>query len=413
MGHFVAKQRVAHADGGRGDTVEMVIVALDVGEIRLLVEEAVDEAVGAAVEGLRLDQAMVKAVGGVGIGAEIGLELVLLLAVDDAVVQLHVEGIVEGLVSLPVDGVVAHHHSVFVAVVLVGVPVVGDGAVHEAVVTAKSPDVGVAAVGNHEVLGLDRVEDGVDAVAALVLDDGVVDAEGALGDFQNRLAADADVAVANDGMADAVVGPGASVHEQDLLPLAGHITVIGFQTVALDHDRRVGGAVDDELAVAPREDAAALVTVDSCSGFNSQGPVAVDDGAAIDDIRPFAGPNRRLQAVGHDGVFALDGAGHLVADDIVGVLSPCQEFDSLRVAVGDKLYFVFHHERRVQVVRVDGDAHEGEEAVFGRDDLVVKLSGILAVHVEAVRGGVTAFQSYRADFQVVAVAVVDSQFVGG
>ena len=188
MGHFVAKQRVAHADGGRGDTVEMVIVALDVGEIRLLVEEAVDEAVGAAVEGLRLDQAMVKAVGGVGIGAEIGLELVLLLAVDDAVVQLHVEGIVEGLVGLPVDGVVAHHHSVFVAVVLVGVPVVGDGAVHEAVVTAKSPDVGVAAVGvaavgNHEVLGLDRVEDGVDAVAALVLDDGVVDAEGALGDF--------------------------------------------------------------------------------------------------------------------------------------------------------------------------------------------------------------------------------------
>ena len=104
---------------------------------------------------------------------------------------------------------------------------------------------------------------------------------------------------------------------------------------------------------------------------------------------------------------------HLVGDDVIGVLSPCQELDSLCVAVGDELQLVFHHERRVQIVRVDGDAQEGEEAVLGRDDLVVNLGGTLTVKVEAERRAVALDEAYRADLQVVAMAVVNHQFVGG
>ena len=85
----------------------------------------------------------------------------------------------------------------------------------------------------------------------------------------------------------------------------------------------------------------------------------------------------------------------------------------MRVAVGDKLQFVFHHKRRVQVVRVDGDTQEREEAVFGRDNLVVNLSATLAVKVKTVRGGIASDKAYRTDFQVVAVFVVDSQFMCG
>ena len=99
--------------------------------------------------------------------------------------------------------------------------------------------------------------------------------------------------------------------------------------------------------------------------------------------------------------------------DVVGVLSPCQQFDDLCVAIGDEFQFVFHHKRSVQVVRVDGDAQEGEKAVLGRNDFVVNLGGTLAVKVEAERGGVAFCQAYGTDFQVVAVLVVDSQFMSG
>ena len=103
----------------------------------------------------------------------------------------------------------------------------------------------------------------------------------------------------------------------------------------------------------------------------------------------------------------------LVGHDIVGVLSPCQQFDDLRVAVGDEFQFVFHHKGRVQVVRVDSHAQEREKAVFGRDDFVVNLSGTLAVKVETERGGVASAEADGTDFQIVAMRVVDSEFVRG
>ena len=124
---------------------------------------------------LRFDETMVEGVERIGLRTECGLEFVLLFAVDDAVVHFHAEGIIEGLV-VAADGVVRHRNGVFVLVVLVGVPVVGDGAVHETIVTAKGPEVGKAAVGDDEVLGLNGIEDGEQPVAALVFNDGVVDA---------------------------------------------------------------------------------------------------------------------------------------------------------------------------------------------------------------------------------------------
>ena len=103
----------------------------------------------------------------------------------------------------------------------------------------------------------------------------------------------------------------------------------------------------------------------------------------------------------------------LVGHDVVGVLPPCQQLDGLRVAIGNELQFVFHHERRVEVVWVDGDAQEGEKAVVCRNDLVIKLGGTLAVKVEAERGSFASNKAYRADYLVVAVLVIDSQLMGG
>ena len=103
----------------------------------------------------------------------------------------------------------------------------------------------------------------------------------------------------------------------------------------------------------------------------------------------------------------------LVSNDVIGVLSPSQQLDSLRVAVGDKLQFVFHDEGRVQVVRVDGDTHEREEAVASRDGLVVKLGAVLAIEVESVRRTVAAKQANRTDVQVAVAMVVDFQLVRG
>ena len=105
-----------------------------------------------------------------------------MLAVDDAVVHFHVERIVEDLV-VGIDGAVGHKNGVFVVIVLVGAPEVAQGAVHKAVVAAEGPEVAVAAVGDDKVLGLNGVEDGMQAVAALVFDDGVVDAQGTFGHF--------------------------------------------------------------------------------------------------------------------------------------------------------------------------------------------------------------------------------------
>ena len=211
-----------------------------------------------------------------------------MLAVDDAVVHLHVERIIERLI-VAVKGIVSHQHGVFVFVVLVGIPIVGDGAVHETVVTAKGPEVGKAAVGDDEVLGLNGIEDGEKAVTALVFDDGVVDAQSAFRRFQHRLAVEADGAVT--GVADAVVGTGATVHHQDLFPLPRGVVVIGLQTVALHDDGFFRSSVDDELTVAPRKDAAALVAINLRAFFNFQGAVTVDERIAIDDVRSFRSPN--------------------------------------------------------------------------------------------------------------------------
>ena len=76
-------------------------------------------------------------------------------------------------------------NGVLVVVVLVGIPIVGDGSMHETVVATEGPQVGKTAVGDDEVLGLNGVEDGEQAVAALVFDDGVVDAQSALCGFQD------------------------------------------------------------------------------------------------------------------------------------------------------------------------------------------------------------------------------------
>ena len=104
---------------------------------------------------------------------------------------------------------------------------------------------------------------------------------------------------------------------------------------------------------------------------------------------------------------------HLVGHNIVGILSPSQQLDGLCVAVGNEFKFVFYDKRGVQVVRIDGDTQEREEAVVGRDDLVINLGSTLAVKVEAERGIVTSDKTYGADFQVVAMRVVDPQFMRG
>ena len=174
-------------------------------------------------------------------------------------------------------------------------------------------------------------------------------------------------------MADFVVGTGATVHHQNLLPLSGCVVVIGFQAVALHDNRLFGGTVDDELTVAPREDAAALVAIHLGSRLNSQGSIRVDECITIDDVGPFLGPYRGLQTVGYDmiRIRRASQGDDFIGNDVVGVLSPSQELDGLCVTIGDKLQFVFHYKGCVQVVRVDGDAHEGEEAVLGRDYFVV------------------------------------------
>ena len=97
--------------------------------------------------------------------------------------------------------------------------------------------------------------------AVLVLDDGVVDTQCTFCHFQRRLAVDANGAVADDGMADAVVGTGASVKKQDLSPLSRRVVIIGLQTVALNDDGMISRAVDDQLAVTPCEDAAVLMAI--------------------------------------------------------------------------------------------------------------------------------------------------------
>ena len=149
--------------------------------------------------------------------------------------------------------------------------------------------------------------------------------------------------------------------------------------------------------------------------FNSQGAITIDEGVAVDDVWTFRSPNCGFKAIGDDMVRIgrSTHVHHLVGHDVVGVLSPCQQLDGLRIAIGDELQFVFHHERRVEVVRVDGDAQEREEAVVGRDDLVINLGGTFAVEVETERGGVASDKTYGTDFQVVAMRVVDPQFVCG
>ena len=223
------------------------------------------------------------------------------------------------------------------------------------------------------------------------------------------MAVQADGAVADDGVADAVVGTGAAVHHQDLLPLTGCVVVIGFQTVALNDNRLLRRAVNDELAVAPREDAAALVAIHLGARFNPQGSIRVDECIAVEDVWPFLGPHRGLKAVGNDviGIRHAANVNDLVGHDVVGVLSPGQELNGLRVAVGDELQLIFHHERRIEVVRVDGDAQEREETVLGGTDFVVNLGGTLAVKVEAERGSFAPGKAYGTDFQVIAVLVVD------
>ena len=51
--------------------------------------------------------------------------------------------------------------------------------------------------------------------------------------------------------------------------------------------------------------------------------------------------------------------------------------------------------------------------MFGWDDFVVKLGGTLAVKVETERGIVAFDETYRADLQVVAILIVDSQLMRG
>ena len=158
-----------------------------------------------------------------------------------------------------------------------------------------------------------------------------------------------------------------------------------------------------------------MMAINLSAFLNPQGAVTVDERIAIDDVGTFRSPNSGFKAIGDDMVRIgrPTHVHHLVGHDVVGVLSPCQQLDGLRIAIGDELQFVFHHERRVEVVRVDGDAQEGEEAIVGRDDLVINLGGTFAVKIETERGIVASDKTYGTDFQVVAMRVVDSQFVCG
>ena len=101
---------------------------------------------------------MVEKEGGIGIWTESGEELVLLLSINDAIVHLHVKRIVKQIVSLAVDGVVLHRYGMFVVVVIVHRPIVGNGAMDETIVATESPEIGITAVGNDEVFGFNRIE---------------------------------------------------------------------------------------------------------------------------------------------------------------------------------------------------------------------------------------------------------------
>ena len=118
-----------------------------------------------------------------------------------------------------------------------------------------------AAVGDDEILQFRSIINAVEATSRLILDNRVAHAQSALCGFQHRLAVDADETVADDGVVDDVVGAFAAIHEHDLIPLAGLVGITGFQTVALDDDGSLGSAFNDELSVAPCENATATVNV--------------------------------------------------------------------------------------------------------------------------------------------------------
>lgn len=139
----------------------MAIGLLLVDKIGIEIKETMVKAIHAVVVFFRLDETMVEEIGGVGIGTKYALKFIFLLAVNDAVVHFHVERIIKGLISVGIESVVGYRNSAFVVVLLIGIPIVRKGAMYKSIVTTKSPEIAVAAVGYDKVFCFNRIEDGI------------------------------------------------------------------------------------------------------------------------------------------------------------------------------------------------------------------------------------------------------------
>ena len=118
-----------------------------------------------------------------------------------------------------------------------------------------------------------------------------------------------------------------------------------------------------------------------CAGFDIQGAVGIDQSIAVNYVRQFVGPMDVFQTISHNLEFgeAID---LLIGHDVASVLPPSHQFDELGVAVGDKQNAVFHYKRCTLVVGVNGHVEEREQAVFGRDKLIVKLRAALTIDID-------------------------------
>ena len=125
--------------------------------------------------------------------------------------------------------------------------------------------------------------------------------------------------------------------------------------------------------------------IDVRSFVDVQRAVRIDQGVTIDDVRQFVGPMGGLQTVGHD-LECRESADGLVGHNVTRILSPGDQLDHLRVAIGKEHDAVLNDKGRTGIGGIDGDVQEGIDAVIGRNGLVVKLRSRLAIEVDLEPG---------------------------
>ena len=94
---------------------------------------------------------------------------------------------------------------------------------------------------------------------------------------------------------------------------------------------------------------------------------------------------------------------------IIGVLAVSRQMHHFLVAVGVENQAVFNKKRVVFIVRVYRHLDEHVKTVVSINLRVFERRSRHSIHVDAVRGGVALFETYRIDFQVLRVVVVDHQ----